>query len=211
MTQLPLKTLTFAAFKMIMAKTYDYIIVLKKKSYDLIDNVSKLMLVLGIAAFLFVASSTIQGKNTNLAVDQGWLLGGIAVGVIGWFAFCEVQSKKGKVVFYRFGLMFAAWGWFVLPTGKWISIIYIISCFLEKPMKVSPEVAFDSEEIVFNSFPQKKYSWSDVTNVVLKDGLLSIDLKNNTLLQHPVDEAVPSDVEAEFNAFCKALVESSKA
>ena len=211
MTQLPLKTLTFAAFKKIMAKTYDYIIVLKRKSYDLIDNVSKLMLVLGIAAFLFVASSTIQGKNTNLSVDQGWLLVGIAAGVIGWFAFCEVQSKKGKVVFYRFGLMFAAWGWFVIPSGKWISGIYLLSCFFEKPIKVAPEVAFDGEEIVFNSFPQKKYSWNEISNVVLKDGLLSIDLKNNTLIQHTVDEAVPHDVEAEFNAFCQALVTSSKA
>ncbi len=190
-----------------MAKTYDYIIVLKKKSYDLIDNVSKLMLVLSIAAFLFVASSTIQGKNTNLSVDQGWLLVAIAVGVIGWFAFCEVQSKKGKLVFYRFGLMFAAWGWFVLPTGKWISIIYVVSCFLEKPMKVAPEVAFDGEEIVFNTFPQKKYSWNEISNVVLKDGLLSIDLKNNTLIQHAVEDAVPQEVETEFNSFCKAKMQ----
>ncbi len=187
-----------------MAKTYDYIIVLKKKSFDLIDNISKLMLVLGIAAFLFVASFTIQGKNTNLTVDKGWLLGILAVIVIGWFTFCEMQSKKGKLVFYRFGLMFAAWGWFVLPSGKWISIIYIIACFLEKPFKVSPEVAFDSEEIVFNSVPQKKFSWNEISNVVLKDGLLSIDLKNNTLIQNQVDEAVPQEVEDEFNAFCQS-------
>ena len=190
-----------------MAKTYDYIIVLKKKSYDLIDNVSKLMLVLSIAAFLFVASSTIQGKNTNLTVDKGWLLVIIAVIIIGWFAFCEVQSKKGKLVFYRFGLMFAAWGWFVLPTGRWISIIYVVSCFSEKPMKVAPEVAFDGEEIVFNTFPQKKYSWNEISNVVLKDGLLSIDLKNNTLIQHAVEDAVPQEVETEFNSFCKAKLQ----
>ena len=57
-----------------MAKVYDYIIVLKKKPFDVIDNISKLMLVLGIAAFLFVAVSTLEGKNTNLPIDQGWLL-----------------------------------------------------------------------------------------------------------------------------------------
>ena len=193
-----------------MAKVYDYIIVLKKKPFDVIDNISKLMLVLGIAAFLFVAVSTLEGKNTNLPIDQGWLLIAIAVIVIAWFAFCERQQKKGKIAYYRFGLMFAAWGWFVLPKGKWISIIYIISCFIEKPLKVDPEVAFDNEEIVFNSFPQKKYSWNQISNVVLKDGLLTIDLKNNTLVQRAVDEAVPQEVETEFNSFCQAQVISNK-
>ena len=193
-----------------MTKTYDYIIVLKKKSFDVIDNVSKIMLVLGVAAFLFVAVSTLQVRNTNLPVNQAWLLVIISAIVIGWFAFCERQKKKDKMVYYRFGLMFAAWGWFVTPTGRWISIIYIIACFLEKPIKVSPEVAFDGEEIVFNSFPQKKYTWSEVNNAVLKDGLLTIDLKNNTLIQHPVDEAVPQDIEVEFNSFCQGLLGSIK-
>ena len=194
-----------------MAKVYDYIIVLKKKPFDVIDNISKLMLVLGIAAFIFVAVSTLQGRNTNLPVDQGWLLISIAVIVIGWFAFCERQKKRGKIAYYRFGLMFAAWGWFVIPSGRWISIIYIIACFFEKPIKVAPEVALDSEEIVFNSFPQKKYGWNEIANVVLKDGLLTIDLKNNTLVQRAVDEAVPQDVEVEFNSFCQSQVVRDKA
>ena len=194
-----------------MAKVYDYIIVLKKKPFDVIDNISKLMLVLGIAAFIFVAVSTLQGRNTNLPVDQGWLLISIAAIVIGWFAFCERQKKRGKTAYYRFGLMFAAWGWFVIPSGRWISIIYIIACFFEKPIKVAPEVAFDSEEIVFNSFPQKKYGWNEIANVVLKDGLLTIDLKNNTLVQRAVDEAVPQDVEVEFNSFCQSQVVRDKA
>lgn len=194
-----------------MTKTYDYIIVLQKKSFELIDNISRIMLVLGVAAFLFVAVSTLQGRNTNLPVNQAWLLVIISAIVIGWFAFCERQTKKNKMVYYRFGLMFAAWGWFVIPTGRWMSIVYIIACFLEKPIKVSPEVAFDAEEIVFNSFPKKKYTWSEINNVVLKDGLLTIDLKNNTLIQHPVDEAVPQDIEAEFNSFCKELLANNKA
>ncbi len=191
-----------------MAKTYEYIIVLKKKSFELIDNISKLMLLLALAAFIFDSFFTLYHHNTKLTPSLAWLLVFISVAIISWWSFCSWQQRRGLIPYYRFALMFAAWGWFIVPTGAWIAAIYLVACFMEKPVKVSPEVALDNEEIVFNSFPQKKYTWNEITNIVLKDGLLTIDLKNNTLIQHNTDSATDANIEAEFNQFCKLRVES---
>ncbi len=187
--------------------TYDYIIVLKKKSFELIDYISKLMLLLALAAFFFDAFFTLYAHNTKLSPSSAVLLLIYAVGIIGWWSFCGWQQNRGLTPYYRFALMFAAWGWFVIPSGLWIAIIYIVACFLEKPVKVSPEVAFDNNEIVFNNFPQKKYTWDMISNVVLKDGLLTIDLKNNTIIQRDVDAKTSYELEVEFNEYCKSRIE----
>jgi len=193
-----------------MVKTYDYIIELKQKSFELIDNISKLMLVLALAAFAFVIYNTLALHNTQLKTSDVVLIIIISIGMIGWWLYCNYRIKMNQIPYYRFALMFAAWGWFVIPEGKWTAIVYIIACFLEKPVKVYPEVAFDAEEIVFNSFPKKRFVWKDVQNVVLKDGLLTIDLKNNQLIQKAVDATVSKDVEQEFNQFCLEQLANTK-
>lgn len=186
-----------------MTKTYDYIIVLKKKPFDLIDNISKLMLLLALAAFAFDSFSTLNGHNTNLTTSTAWLLASLSAVIAAWWIFCGWQQSRGITPFYRFALMFAAWGWIVIPNGTLIAMVYLVACFLEKPVKADPEVAFDNEEIVFNSFPKQRYLWDAVNNVVLKDGLLTIDLKNNKIIQKEVNDPVSADIEAEFNKFCK--------
>jgi hypothetical protein len=186
-----------------MVKEYDYIIVLKKPDFKVIDWMSQFMLLISIASFLYVAYMSLSQENALLSNSTAWLLVFICSLIIGWWTFCKGQVKRGLTPYYRFAVMFAAWGWYVIPKGKLVTLIYIIACFLEKPVKVAPEAAFDGEEIAFNSFPRKTILWQDVTNAVLKDGLLTIDLKNNTLIQKQVNDPVEKQIEDEFNHFCK--------
>ena len=51
----------------------------------------------------------------------------------------------------------------------------------------------------FNTLIKKKYSWKDIDNVVLKDGLLTIDFKNNKLFQKEIDGEDKEADEEEFN------------
>jgi len=192
-----------------MVKTYDYIIQLKKPSFKLVDSISKLMLVLSIASFLFVVYMTLAMHRTALAANTAYLLILFSVLIFGWILYCNKQIDNGQTPYYRFALMFAAWGWFVIPNGYWITLIYIVACFLEKPIKVLPEIAFDKDEIVFNSFPKKSYLWTAMNNVVLKDGLITLDFKTNTIVQKAVDADVSAEVEQEFNAFCKEALEGA--
>jgi hypothetical protein len=82
---------------------------------------------------------------------------------------------------------------------------FIILALLERQVKFPLEIGFSESQVVFNTLLKKRYYWSDLSNVVLKDGLLTIDFLNNRLIQREVeedddDEDVP---EEEFNAFCK--------
>ena len=191
-----------------MIKEYDYIIVLKKPNFKVIDWISQLMLLLSLGSFAFVAYMGLSQNSVALSTSQSWLLVFFCSLIIAWWTFCLGQIKRGITPYYRFAVMFAAWGWFIIPGGKLVAIIYIIACFLEKPVKVPPEAAFDAEEISFNSFPRKILLWKDVNNVVLKDGILTIDLKSNTLIQKPLNDEVDKHIEQEFNEFCKEQLNS---
>ena len=60
---------------------------------------------------------------------------------------------------------------------------------------------FEPSFIKQRNFPWKKYQWRQLNNVILKDNLLTIDFKNNRLLQA---EITNDDInEKQFNNFAK--------
>ena len=63
------------------------------------------------------------------------------------------------------------------------------------------DVILYSDRIVYPSFPPKNIRWTELNNVILKDGLLTIDFKNNKIIQQLIDENNPVD-ETEFNQYC---------
>ncbi|MFY7964356.1 MAG: hypothetical protein ACOVO1_05630 [Chitinophagaceae bacterium] len=189
-------------------KTYEFIVVLKKKSGNVIDLISLLMLGISLAFFSFEFSIEFKAFSNSINRVNGILLVWIT-GILGWLLFCRYQQKRGITPYYRFALMIAAWGWFMNPQTILIAVVFLIASFLEKPVKVQPEYAFDDDGIVFNSFPQKHYSWDEIQNVVLKFGMLTIDLKNNKIIQGEVNDEVSKQVETEFNDYCKARLQAS--
>lgn len=65
------------------------------------------------------------------------------------------------------------------------------------------KIIFSPEKILYPSFPSKTYLWSEVNNVMIKDNVLTIDLKNNKLIQAVIDKASADEIdEREFNEFC---------
>ena len=54
---------------------------------------------------------------------------------------------------------------------------------------------------VIKMIGSNSYVWGNFTNIVLKDSLLTIDFKNNQLLQLTVEENNTAD-EKQFNQFC---------
>ena len=176
-------------------KEYDYILVFKGTGHGLVNRISKLMLLLAISIFIF--SSVFPFSKTSILP----LI--ITAAIIGWWGYLYLQQKKGNILYYRFALMLAAYGWYIQPKGLLIALVYLIAALLEKQVKFPDEVAFDNEEIVFNSFPKKIYPWNTFRNIVLKDGLLTIDFKNNKLIQKELESVTTKKEEEEFNEFCQ--------
>ncbi len=67
---------------------------------------------------------------------------------------------------------------------------------------VQPQVDFNAESVkVKKTLYSKVYKWQELNNVILKDDLLTLDFKNNKLLQLGVEEKENFDI-VKFNEFC---------
>jgi len=82
-----------------------------------------------------------------------------------------------------------------------ISLLYFISA-----RKL--QVVVTSQEIRYPSFPVRVIDWSEINNVILKDGLLTIDFNNNKLAQLNVTDFFSKEQEKEFNEFCQVQLKA---
>jgi hypothetical protein len=112
---------------------------------------------------------------------------------------------------YRYLLLISALVWLTMPFGRWLFVVFVLLAFLEYQAKYPLEIGFTPDKIVINSLLRKSYPWSAFNNVLLKDGLLTLDFKNNRLLQKEVDEDEDGDAdEEEFNDYCREMLEAAR-
>lgn len=91
-----------------------------------------------------------------------------------------------------------------IPAEVWIGIAVLLLALLERPAKLPLEIGFSDDRIVINTLFKKRYDWQDFNNIILKDGLLTLDFKNNKLLQkQTLDDDEDDADEDEFNAYCR--------
>lgn len=63
-------------------------------------------------------------------------------------------------------------------------------------------VYINSAHIDYPSLGKKVIKWNELSNIILKDGLLTIDFKNNKIIQQLVEDPAGDVNEKEFNEFC---------
>lgn len=102
---------------------------------------------------------------------------------------------------------------FLLMAGFWIAqlawvpalALIIIIIFARFILQKKSTATFSGGNIVIEkSLFKKVHSWSEVENVVLKDHLLSVDFKNNHLIQVEITKESFSINETAFNQFCQS-------
>ena len=181
---------------------YQYVVTLKNSSRKYIDVFS--ILLLGISVLLFLRE---QYFSPNIKIS--YLFGGIAIAAItGWNYY--QQKKKGAAVFYSGALFIAAIGWVTMPYLPWLFIPFALMGLFERQAKMPLEAGFTDHEIVINTLIRRRYKWSEFNNIILKDDLLTLDFKNNRLLQREtIDEEGDAD-EDEFNVYCREKLGGSK-
>lgn len=69
------------------------------------------------------------------------------------------------------------------------------------------EIGFSEKEIVFSSPFRRTLHWQELSNALIKDGILTLDRKNNKLFQAETDDDEENEdydvSEEEFNDFCR--------
>lgn len=93
---------------------------------------------------------------------------------------------------------------FWLVTGPWwIAPITLLLTFFFVTAQRELKIIVSPSHIRYPSFPPKKIQWEELNNLVLKDGLLTIDFKNDTLIQQYPEAKMNMPDESEFNEFCR--------
>ncbi|HEY6063782.1 MAG TPA: hypothetical protein VIV35_09245 [Chitinophagaceae bacterium] len=136
--------------------------------------------------------------------------------IVGTLGFCLLlllitrglnPNKKGKQ------LLIVAYSFLLVPLFKWslfwVAAILLIFIILFSIASRRFIVLVSKENIIYPSFPSQLIRWERLTNCLIKDGLLTIDFKNNQLIQQPVDESETSIDEKEFNDFCNQQLKAA--
>ncbi len=201
---------------------YQYVVILKRNSDRVIDRISILLCSLSGAAFML---AQIQNRHFNYFLS----LAAILVLAGPWLTYFSARTIRGRTApmgqvmappeqvktprgnstrpRYKYWLLAAAIGWLAMPALTWLSALFVLLAFLEYQAKYPLEIGFSPDRIVINSLIRKKFVWAAFTNIMLKDGLLTMDFKNNRLLQKEVDEEEEGDAdEDEFNDYCRAKI-----
>lgn len=184
-----------------MSKKFDYIITLKSSDDAVIRLISQILIFISVISLGFFAVKfySIPSARTHAFI----LFGLIAIIVLIWI---YVASKKYTVAFrwafFIAGLAFLFY--FPVPVVKYfIAGLYIIIGLLEGSVKFNKEICVDENGILINAIPDKFYEWKSISNAMIKDGLFTMDLKNNQIYQKEIEGDVPKEAEKEFNEFCK--------
>ena len=143
-----------------------------------------------------------NGALDLVGLDVAYLLGAVFVTLV--VAYNIYQASKKRKVYYSRALLIAALVWMKMPYLQWLAFVFIIMALLEYQAKYPLEIGFSDNEIRINALFKRKYNWNQFNNIMLKDGLLTMDFANNKLLQQEIEDEEEAEAdEDEFNEYCK--------
>lgn len=92
---------------------------------------------------------------------------------------------------------------FIATRSLSFSLVLICYGYLTRFLNKVPTVSISNEGLEINkTFSKPFYQWQAFNNIVLKDSILTIDFKNNRLMQLTIDESGIQVDEKYFNEFC---------
>jgi len=172
---------------------------------DKLSSYNRLGLFILLLHLLYFARFFLKG---NTDVNFIAIVSGIGVSFIGLVLNVRSASKNNKptipfaAIFTALAIIWATLQNFGLTNFGFFAVM-IIFAFLDSNVRKKPLVIFFEDRIEFNVFPRRTYQWQQMGNVILKDRILTLDFKNDRLIQTEIDEESWGVEEGEFNLFCK--------
>ena len=177
---------------------FQYVLIIKKERSRNIDLISILLCLISFAFFIYY--SFLQNHFSSV-LFIGSLLIPVAVIRSIWF-----KKKPGNPVNFKHPLFITAILWLFVPGMRWLFILFVLFVLFDHQARQPLEIGVSDEQVVINTFFRKKYTWTEFSNVILKDNLLTLDFKNNKVLQREIEPFVSDVNEAEFNEFCREQI-----
>lgn len=115
----------------------------------------------------------------------------------------SVKYKVNTIVL----LCIAAIGILVATRSVGLAILLVIAGSVIKKLNKQPVINVNTEGIIIKKmFGIYLHPWSEFNNIILKDGLLTLDFKDNKLLQLNIEAEQTLTDEGSFNNFCSRFI-----
>jgi hypothetical protein len=165
----------------------------RMKTYKIVTFI---ILTLNFLGFGYVFLQT-NGTSSMIAIV------GLLLNAVPWLYYL-LNKKHIASPIIDIAIIASAFIWMFFG-AFWMGLMLLFFGFVGFFANKKPVIRFSDDGIEYPSFPIKKYAWADVVQVLWKDDILTLDLKENKLLQFNIDKAfaIGFDVVG-FNGFCKS-------
>ena len=169
-------------------------IILKNDKIKSYRTIALIILMLNLAIFVFM-----------LFYDEYRYEAASAILLVGIYIFMRLyfikKYKQGNyldqvVIFVLAGCWLGLQNYFMVAALVVLGVLYHLS--LEKLQFV-----FTKEKVTKLNFPGKEFEWNAFNNVILKDNILTLDFKNNKLIQAEIEKSQNIN-EQQFNSFAQS-------
>ncbi len=179
-------------------KVFNYVVVLKQKNRRSVELTGLMAALIFLVVLLHQLITTEQYRI---------FIGLITLATMGMLVQNLIYYRQRKKLELIILFIVAAASFLLLFHFPLMTVFYLILAGIYHRSVKPQEIGFSRENIVVDGLFQKEIPWSSLNNVILKDGLLTMDYKNNKLFQQETDELDDDEdddvTEEEFNAFCR--------
>ncbi|MCB0776857.1 MAG: hypothetical protein KDB99_11120 [Chitinophagaceae bacterium] len=173
------------------------------KSFDIFLQNNKLLFYRRFSIFILVINLAILLFFTLTAENKTESLKGIIpVVIILAILIYMIIQKKYSTQFLNILFLIFTISW-IINGYYWLAGATLLFAILYNISARNFVIHIAAAEINYPSFPVTKIQWNELNNIILKDEVLTIDLKSNKLIQHSIGNANNSVNEEEFNEFCR--------
>ena len=117
-----------------------------------------------------------------------------------FIAFYSRKKSERSPLTGAFFVLSLAW---ILADYWVVGLLNFLFMILHIAALQKPIVSINESRVLYPSFPKKKIDWQELSNLIIKDGLLTIDFKNNRIIQQYIADRSSTINEKEFNDFCQ--------
>ena len=165
-------------------------------------------------------STDVHVLRTLLLAATGWVLlygassstwfrypaAGVLL-LLAWF--CRFLQMRPSITYSRLVILSALL--LLLSTRNPIhAILFAAFALLPRLFYGSGKIGIDENGVSLPYYGRtRRHAWSELQHLVLKDGLLSIDFRNNRLIQLLIETGKTPVDEKSFNEFCRNQLETS--
>lgn len=172
------------------------------KSYEIIlknnQSEAEILVTRCLFAVAAVASFVYAGEKTDYYL-------GVTLGIVLVILSLFVKTIINRYKLSRLALMGTGAIFTFITTGSILfAVILLIEGVFFQMLNKKVRVDINAESVIVQYvFQQKAYKWTWLQNVILKDGILTVDFKDDRLLQSEIETDLSAADESKFNEFCR--------